>query len=506
MNRFYSRIFFFFLLCFLCVHQTNAQLNRLGQDVQYRTQAMGTFSDGDFAPFWFSNNRYGLSTIENNSGLLRVGVFRGIEADCRRNWRVGYGVDLAVPLGMPSNFVLQQFYGDVQWKAIRLSVGQKERPLELKNEHLSSGAATTGINARPLPQVRLELPEFWIIPRTKDFLALKGHVAYGWYTDNAWQRDFNAGNTTYVYSANSLYHSKAAFLRVGNTKQFPLTFTGGFEMSAQFGGEAWNLLDRLDHQGAFDSHQKMGNGLKEYWHAFIPGGEDANDGDYKNCAGNQLGSWHVRFDYQGSNWSASLYGEHFFEDESQLFWQYGWKDMLLGAEVNLPSNPFVSTIVYEYLHTTDQSGSVYHDATETLPFQISAVDEYYNHHIYGAWQHAGFVMGNPLLVSPIYNGNNRIMCFHNRVKAHHFGISGQPIKDLGYRVLFTHERSLGTYLTPVPDPLYGNFLLVEATYSPHSIQGLSFTASYGQNGGKLLGNSKGGMLSVAYSGWWNKNK
>lgn len=494
------------LLCCMCTVSGYAQFSRLGGDIQYRGQAMGTFSDGDYSPFWFSNNKYGLSTVDNNSGLLRLGVFRETEADNLRNWRVGYGADLAVPIGMESHFVLQQLYADLQWKALRLSVGQKERPLELKNQVLSSGAATTGINARPLPQIRLELPTFWAIPRTGNWLALKGHIAYGWYTDNAWQREFTAGKNMYIYSANSLYHSKAGFLRVGNTEKFPLTFTGGFEMSCQFGGEAWNLQDRLDHQGPFDPHQKMGNGLKDYWNAFIPGGDDANDGDYQNFAGNQLGSWHVRLDYCGKNWSAALYGEHFFEDESQLFWQYDWKDMLLGAELNLPANPFVSTVVYEYLHTTHQSGSVYHDSTDALPFQISAIDEYYNHHVYGAWQHAGFVMGNPLIISPIYNSNHRIMCYYNRLTAHHFGISGQPLHDLGYRVLFTHERTLGTYPNPLPNPLYGNFLLVEATYSPRALEGLSFTASYGQNGGQLLGQSKGGMLTVAYSGWLNKKQ
>jgi hypothetical protein len=44
--------------------------------------------------------------------------------------------------------------------------------------------------------------------------------------------------------------------------------------------------------------------------------------------------------------------EHLFEDHSQLGMQYGfWKDMLLGVEVNLPENPYLSCIVYEHLGT-----------------------------------------------------------------------------------------------------------------------------------------------------------
>lgn len=479
---------------------------RLEEGIEYKAEASAIVSNGDFAPFWMTNNKYGLSTTKNNSGYLRAGIFRDAKIDYNKDWRFGYGADIAVPFGMPSNFILQQIYGDFQWKALRLNIGQKERPLELKNQMLSSGGMTSGINARPIPQIRLELPDFWTIPGTKNWAAVKAHIAYGWYTDNAWQREFNNGNTNYSYTASSLYHSKAGFLRIGNAEKFPVSLTGGFEMSSQFGGEAWNLRDRADHQGAFDPHQKMGSGIKDYWNAFIPGGSDANDGNYANASGNQLGSWHFRMNYERQGWGAALNYEHFFEDHSQLFWQYGWKDGLVGAEISFPRNPFISTILFEYIKTDDQSGSIYHDATNTLPIQISAIDEYYNHHIYGAWQHAGFCMGNPLLISPVYHNDNHLICYDNRIRAYHFGFEGQPISELNYRILFTHEKSLGTYLIPRTDPLYGNFLLAELTYHPSQINGLGITVSYGQNGGHLLGHSKGCMIALSYSGKTNHKK
>ena len=480
-----------------------AQITRLGEDIQYKAGVMGTFSNGKNSPFWFSNNRYGLGTTNNNSGYLRAGIFRAVETDYAHDWRFGYGADIAVPFGMQSHFVLQQLFADVQWKALRLSLGQKERPMELKNNWLSSGALTSGINARPLPQVRLELPQFLTIPGTKGWLAVKAHLAYGAYTDNQWQRNFNAGNDRYLYSANSLYHSKAGFLRIGNTERFPLSLTGGFEMSCQFGGKAWNLYDRADHDGPFDTYQDMGHGFKQFWEAFIPGGKDANDGDFHNASGNHLGSWHLSLDYQGSGWAARAYAEHFYDDHSQMFWQYGWKDMLYGLEFRLPKNPVVDQFLYEYIRTDDQSGSIYRDATPVLPEQISAIDNYYNHHVYGAWQHAGFTMGTPLIISPLYNNDNRIICYDNRIRAHHFGLMGSPCAQLGYRVLYTHEKSLGSYLAPHTDPRYGNFILMELSYKPEWLKGLQLTASYGQNGGKLLGRSHGGMLTVAYNGWIN---
>ena len=354
---------------------SSAQISRLGNDIQYQASLEGTAGNGDVAPFWFTNNRYGLGTTEVNSGLLRASIVRNAEADSLRKWRIGYGADLVGALNHDSYFVLQQLFADFQYRAVRLSVGQKERPMELKNQRLSSGSMTLGINARPVPQVRLELPDFWAIPGTKHWLALKAHIAYGMYTDNRWQRHFTEG-TTNPYTANSFFHSKAGFLRIGNSDRFPLTLTGGLEMACQFGGEGWNLPPRLDDPNIanFDPHQKMTNGIKSFWNAFIPSGNDVNDGEYKNVEGNQVGSWHLRLDYHGKGWGVGVYAEHFFEDHSQMFWQYPWKDMLYGVEARLPKNPVLSTLVYEHLRTTDQSGPIYHDGTSTFPDNIYGTD------------------------------------------------------------------------------------------------------------------------------------
>ena len=211
---------------------TEAQFSRLGEDISYEGNITSAFSGGDFAPFWFTSNRYGLSSHKNNYGYLRGAIQRDVMTDSLRNWRIGYGADMAVAVGMGSkHFIIQQLYTDIQWKALRLSLGQKERPLELKNQALSSGAMTTGINARPLPQIRLEVPDFLAIPGTKNWLAFKAHLAYGWYTDNAWQREFNNNDPRYLYTTGSLYHTKAGFLRIGNTEKFPLTVTGGIEQA-----------------------------------------------------------------------------------------------------------------------------------------------------------------------------------------------------------------------------------------------------------------------------------
>lgn len=495
------------VLCvFVCAGiSIKAQLARMAENVQYAFSAQGTAGGGDNAPFWFTNNHYGLATTRNFGGVARVSLYRDVETDSLWFWRMGYGVELASPINNENGyFRVQQAYADIEWRMLRLTLGQKERPSELKNPHLSTGGMTLGMNARPIPQARLEMPDFWTIPGTRGIFSFKAHIAYGWYTDNKWQRHFNAG-TSSLYTSNSMFHSKALFVRLGNRELFPLEVTGGLEMACQFGGRGWNV--RPYGGGAPVQNVDLGGNL---WTAFLPGGGDVNDENYTNAAGNHIGSWHLRLDWHRHEWSLGLYMEHLFEDHSQMFFQYGWQDMLVGVEARLPGNPFLSAIVYEFNNTMHQSGPIYHDKTEENPQQISARDEYYANHIYGAWQMGGFVIGNPLILSPLYNDylgeKGSLMPLHNRVRVHHFGLMGNPSREWSWRALYTRQFSLGTYTRPVDDPSTANYLLFETTYSPRWAQGLSFTAAYGHNDGSLLGSSNGGMLTVRFSGWLNRTQ
>ena len=481
----------------------SSQVERLGEDVQYGFSLRGTSGGGDNAPFWFTNNRYGLGPIGNHTVQARAYIKRDAEEDSLRFWRIGYGADIAAGYGNQSEVCAQQVFLDVQWKMLRLSIGQKERPSELKNEELSTGGMTLGINARPLPQVRLEMPEFWAVPGTKGWLSFKAHIAYGIYTDNRWQRNWNAG-TENLYTKNSLFHSKALLIKIGNDRKFPLTLTWGLEMACQFGGKGYNEVGYTGQQ--FEDGIKLGGNILK---AFIPGGGDVNDDAFSNAAGNHVGSWHIRLDWKAKNWSVGAYVDHFFEDHSQLSMQYGfWKDMLLGVEINLPKNRYISNIVYEHNGTMNQTGPIFHDATPENPLQISACDTYYEHHIYGAWQHGGFVMGNPLILSPMYNAYHGmpglLNCRFNRINAHHVGLKGNPTPWLSWRALYTYEKNLGSYDHPVIDPLKGHFLLLEATYKPKTLKGLGFSLAYGHNHGNLLGKSNGAMMTVSFDGWIRK--
>ena len=159
----------------------------LGDGLEYRLETSGSFSN-EKTPLWLNANKYGLSSLEKQNGYLRGCLLRPLATDNAHHWGIGYGVDVVVPYHFTSKLVVQQAFAEVRWLHGVLSVGAKEYPMELKNQTLSSGSQTLGINARPVPQVRLALPEYWTVPILNGWLQMKGHIAYGKFTDQNWQK------------------------------------------------------------------------------------------------------------------------------------------------------------------------------------------------------------------------------------------------------------------------------------------------------------------------------
>lgn len=500
---------FVFLLTHLSVF---SQMERFGENLDYKVAIGGAASTGGDAPFWFTAGRYGASSAKQYSGSLRASIIRSIENDSLCRWRMGYGADVMGAIAHATPFQVQQLFFELQYEGARLSLGAKERPMEMLNPELSTGGMTFSNNAVPIPQIRFELPRWWNISGKARLVFIKGHIAYGMLTDDWWQEKHNGGHTNQLYSRYSWYHSKAGYLKVGNRDKFPLEFTLGLEMAAQFGGTIFNLYNRGGATGLEDvnygagSVNRLSNSPADFFHAFIPGGSDANDGDYSNVGGNQLGSWRVSLGWHDKTWSVRAYLDHFFEDHSMMFWQYPWIDNLVGIEAEFPKNPVVSGAVVEYLHTMNQSGPIYHDITEDLPIGLYGKDNYYSHHVYGGYQHWGQNLGNPLLLSPIYNTNGSLGSRYSRLQAFHVGLSGDPHPDVHWRALYTNMRTLGTYDAPTPTPRFGHYYLVEADYKPHQIPGWGFRLSIGGNGGTTLRQSHGAMLTISKLGVIRKRR
>ena len=491
--------------------------------IGYKVEIQGSFSHGK-TPLWLNANKYGLSSLENMNGYLRGAIERPLSVDNGRKWGIGYGLDVAGAVNYTSKLVVQQAYVQARWLHGVLTVGAKEEPMELKNNSLSSGSQTLGRNARPVPQVRLALPEYWKIPLTKGWLHMKGHIAYGKMTDDNWQHEFTNRQTK--YADNVLYHSKAGYLKIGNEERyFPLSVELGLEMACTFGGTAY----MYDAESGGLKPVKGGTGFKDFWKAFLPGGaEKVEEGTvYQNAEGNQLGSWVFRINYDADWWRLSLYGDKYFEDHSSMlfldydgygtgenwnvrekrrYFLYALKDYLLGIEFHKKYNSWLNTILFEYIYSKYQSGPIYHDHSEGRPdSHICGDDNFYNHYIYTGWQHWGQVIGNPLYRSPIYNEDGTIEVKDNRFMAFHLGFDGQPSERFGYRGMVTYQEGVGTYQHPYYKKHHNVSFLVEGKYNFISrkkwLNGTSITAGYGMDFGAILGGiNYGFQLTLAKSG------
>lgn len=452
----------------------------------------GVAATGDYAPLWLSSNRYGKVSTQNQSAYERVGVMRSEQNDSSRNWRLGYGVDLMLQQGNTSAFFVHQAYASIAYKKARLTIGAKEYPLDVKTAELTSGALSMGINARPIPQVKMEI-DYFSIPGTKQWWKWKVAGGIGMTTDGRWQEDFSR-ETAYKYTTNHMYLEKRLFWKFG--KEYhpvcPLTFEVGISMVSQFGGTSYHVNGR----NTDDATIKHNTDFKAFWHALTWGGSDATDGTESNVEGNQLGSYNMVLAWTTKDWMVRAYAERYFDDQSMITFQYGVQDHLLGFEGRLPKNPFLSGIVLEHLSTRNQSGAILHDASPSIPDKMNGRDNYYNHNNYEGWQHWGMGCGTPLLTSPIYNRDGLMLFKNNRVKAWHLALSGDPTDEIHWRMLLTLTENWGTYSVPFVDKKLQQYFLGEVSYAPKFLKGWSGKLGLAYDHGNVLGNSFGGQLTI----------
>ena len=187
------------------------------EKIKYDIQAEAVASKGEYAPFWLTSNRHGLSSLQNYSTSISAGLFRNFDKKQGFTW--SYGIELAGAWNHSSPFYVQQLYADVKYNCWELSIGSKERYSEGKHPTLSGGGLTFSPNARPIPQVRFGINEYttarWLF---NEWVHVKGHFSYGRQTDDRFQRTHMSNapiGSRYV--ENVLFHEKTAFLKIGKS-------------------------------------------------------------------------------------------------------------------------------------------------------------------------------------------------------------------------------------------------------------------------------------------------
>ena len=439
-------------------------------DLVFKLETVGATGGGQHAPFWHTSNRQGLPSVESSNGYAHIAALGGVHRPS--GFGVDYGLDLGAGAGLEKNLFIHQLYADVNYKWLGMSVGMKERWSD-KNPSLSTGALTWSGNSKPLPEVRAGIPEFVSIPFLGNWVSLKGHIGYGRLTDDDWRREHGGGS----YMNGALFHSKSAFLRVGNQQRFPLQVTIGLEMNNLFGGSRYDLAT-----GAVTPYP---SNAAAFWTALFPFHAVEQQG---NEDGDNLGSWHLNFDYKLNDWNIGAYYEHFYEDHSSwlgieyknntegekdfIFFGFrrNWFDGLFGIEVNAPDDfRYFRNAVIEFMNTRGLSGPICHSAScKKKKLDCSSAEL--------------FTLEEGLCIQML-----------------HVGVDGGITDNIDYRLLATTTRHWGCYGDPLKEIERVTSLMLECSYRLGDRYDWKFTLSGAMDidRGGLLGNNKGVMLTIS---------
>jgi len=292
---------------------------------------------------------------------------------------------------------------------------------------LSTGSLIRGNNTIPIPQISLLLPKYKNIQILNTKFSIKGGYSHGWLSKGS-------------YIKAPFLHEKYFYLK----KQFNnnLELEAGIFHEVIWGGETMEY--GLQPQ-KFSDYLRVVLGRS--------GSKNAYLGEQINVLGNHLGIWDAAIIKMYNSTKYKFYFQHPFEDKSGAF-QYFFDELkqlrisknsfdgLFGFEVNSEDRKLFTTLVYEYLNTMFQSGSLSASKSDSTYGR----DNYFNHYIYqSGWTYKNKVIGNPLFSIGRSNSKDQIYIINNRIKAHHIGLSGYLKSNLMYKILLTKANIYGTY-------------------------------------------------------------
>ncbi len=477
-----------FIAAFIVSLATCSATAQTGQ-VTYKTELSTNVGSGQYAPFWLVTNREGIPNIQPNSAFLRAGIFQ--QSDTAKKFSFNYGFDVVKSTRSTSELIAQQIYAGIRYRNVALNIGSRVRTDGLQNLLLSScgDGLLWSENARPLPEIEFEIPNFITVFPKMPWLKAKAAISYGWLVDNGYQLQ-SIHTQSGFSSPNGLLNRKSAAIQLKGNSRWSFTVAG--EIDVEFAGDHITYAN-----GKVVSTNSDAADLKHFLLVLIPlkGDKTATTSDQQWFYGNYVGNWQGRLSYDlGKYGQLHAYLDNYFEDSSG-FWKLNGLDGLWGLEYDAVGKKLISGVVVEYYQSTDQSGpmnfqpNIY--AHTNLQYWTVGGDNYYNHGFYIGWSNYGRGMGSPLVTSPIYNKDGNLTFEDNRVRAWHLGLMGYLSDEWSDRILATYREGLGTMSSPFINPQYGFSGMVELNYSPNKIKGLTASVAAACDRGVLTGNNWG---------------
>ncbi len=471
-----------FLLMTLLSSTTYSQNNRLS----YTIEAGAIGAVGKQTPFWLMSNQYGLITPNKFNSWLKAGFHTQLDSTKKIDY--DYGFDLVNRYSDRYDIYVHQAYARLKLWFINVKAGNIEEKFGDQDNSLSSGGLLWSGNARPMPKITIDVPNYTAVPFTKGYVEFKGGISHGWF-----------GNNQFI--KNAWLHQKYVCIQLGG--KLPVHVHYGFYHYAEWGG-----VSRDSTKG------KLPSGFSDFVKVFFAKGGSSSSplAESINRLGNHLGSRNFGLDIDFSKYKTGIYWQTIFEDGSGRAYR-NIKDGLWGIYLHTKNkNALISGVLYEFIHTTDQSGQ-YNDYWELngvrylYPIaggehrEAGGNDNYFNNYIYRmGWTFHDMTIGTPLITSPaILQGDQMDYILNNKIIANHFAVEGGG-KYIIYKVYYTYSLNYGTNSFPFDKVRNQQSVMIKSTLVNNLPWGLNLGLTLGIDKGNMYGNNGGIMITLIKSG------
>lgn len=454
------------------------------------------------APYYISSRSGGFPIAA--SGIYETASLENVPDSARRfNFNYGFegvaAVNFHRSVSSKASVWIQQLWGEISYRSLFLSIGQRDQLRSLFDSSLSVGDFVISDNSRPIPQFSIGFRDFQPIPFTKKNVLIRGEISYGKFTDSKWLKDHYNYYDSFI-TTGAWFHYKSLYL--ASNPDFPFAGIIGFQHAAQFGGTQLNYSE-----GKLTSEIKSPVKFRDFLDVFfqIKGKSGYTDGDQAYYNGNHLGSWDLKLRYRFSNGSKIIASAQLpWEDGSGIGKLNAWDGIWAIRWESPSSQQIIKAIEISYIDFMNQSGPNHwapgdHPGTQ-IPGQATGADDYYNNYFYDGWANYGMAIGTPFIKSPAYNSDGYLRFTDNRLRGFQIGAEGRLPFDLDWRILLSWRKAAGTPLIPSDRKREAFSAAIFGCLPIHKVPGLSLMASAAFDAGSLYQAGFGIKASVEYSG------
>jgi hypothetical protein len=384
--------------------------------------ASGIYASNDINPFWFTTNTNGQFGDQTSFSLL--GEVTG-SYPITKTATLTSGAAFYYRNEVTNEFQRRDLYFQYKNPWLKVTIGAKKDTIRAQGLSTTNKDFLRSGNSRPLGGLLLEAPA----P-----LKLSNRFSVDWAIAH-----YQLNDNRYVDDVR-LHYKRLALVTKLNTNN---KITAQISHYAQWSGNSPDL-------------GKLPNDFKAFTNVFFAKGASNIPTEADNALGSHLGSYLLDYEGETAVGTFSIYHEHPFEDGSGSGWA-NIPDGVWGIHFQTKEHPFLSGVLYEYVHTKNQSYNSY-----------SGADNYFNNGVYrSGWSYEEQIIGMPFFIydpSLVLDMETQPIV-SNRIQLHHLGLTGW-LQKLEWTIKTSYVIHSGTYggpFTPKRELWYNYLSVVYST-------------------------------------------